>query len=396
MEARQLMEDQSLGRAAVERHSRWPVSVVIGHPDATPIGGGIAVKDSIAVEGAVQSCGSRALASAVAATQDAAVVKRLKRAGYAIVARANMHELAYGVTGLNSWAGTPTNPAYPALIPGGSSSGSAVAVAAGLVDFALGTDTGGSVRVPATCCAVVGLKPSFGRISRDGVQPAVSSLDCVGVLGRDVQAVERAMSCLVEDWRSSDLTIDGAKLAWFAPSGDPEINAFVRSSAATTFDLADINLPEFDAAGDAGLAIIGRETWEAFGHLTKTGQVGRDVHDRLLASSKITDCELAQAEATRVRFREAVDCLLETHEAIALPAMTCPVPSLLEATGATDPRSLTFACRPFNLSGHPAIALPVGEIGGRPVSLQIVGRVGGDEGLCGLARKVKIFTKGEA
>ena len=218
----------------------------------------------------------------------------------------------------------------------------------------------------------------------------------MGVLGRNVQAVERAMSCLVEDWRSSDRIINGAKLAWFAPGGDPEINAFVREAAAATFDLANIHLPEFDAAGDAGLAIIGRETWEAVGHLTKTGQVGRDVHDRLVASGKITDRELAQAEATRVSFREAVDRLLETNEAIALPAMTCPIPTLLEAAGATDPKSLTLACRPFNLSGHPAIALPVGEIAGRPVSLQLVGRKGGDEALCALARKVKIFTKGEA
>ena len=110
MEAPLLMEDQSLGTAAVGRHSRWPVGVVIGNSGATPIGGRIAVKDCIAVEGAVQSCGSRALANALPATQDAAVVQRLRRAGYAIVGRANMHELAYGVAGLNSWAGTPTNP----------------------------------------------------------------------------------------------------------------------------------------------------------------------------------------------------------------------------------------------------------------------------------------------
>ena len=355
----------------------------------------VAVKDCIDIAGEVTTSGSRALAGASPAHKDAEVVNRLKAAGCYIVGRTNMHELAYGVTGLNAWTGTPTNPKYPSLVPGGSSSGSAVAVAAGLVDFALGTDTGGSVRVPASCCGIVGLKPTFGRVSREGVHPAKSSLDCVGVFARDVATIEQAMSVIAADWQGRHEAVGSASVAYFAPDGEAAINALVRDKASEFLNLSDADLPGFNDASDAGLTIIGRESWNAVGHLTETGLVGRDVHDRLLMSSKITDVQLEEAEAGRARFSNVVDALLEKFEAIALPAMTHHVPSLLEAASATAPKPITLACRPFNLSGHPAIALPVGEVEGRPVSLQLVGRKGGDEALCALARKVAIFRKGE-
>ncbi|MCE2841628.1 MAG: amidase [Novosphingobium sp.] len=356
----------------------------------------VAVKDCLDMAGEVTTSGSRALAGAEPAIEDAEVVRRLTAAGCAIAGRANMHELAYGVTGLNSWTGTPINPRYPQLMPGGSSSGSAVAVAAGLVDFAIGTDTGGSIRVPATCCAVVGLKPSFGRVSRKGAHPAVSSLDCVGPFARDVAAIERAMAIIAPDWNPVAASPTEPRVAWFSPDGEAAILAHVRAQAAACFSLVDIDLPLFNQASDAGLTIIGRETWNACGHLTETGLVGRDVHDRLLMSAKITDAQLADAEAVRQSFAAAVDTLLEIFDAIALPAMTHSVPSLLEIASTAAPKPITLACRPFNLSGHPAIALPVGEVDGRPVSLQLVGRRGEDEKLCALARQVPIFSKGEA
>lgn len=355
----------------------------------------VALKDCIDMAGEVTTSGSRAMAGAAPAAEDAEVVTRLKAAGCSVAGRANMHELAYGVTGLNLWTGTPTNPQYPQLIPGGSSSGSAVAVAAGLVDFALGTDTGGSVRVPATCCGIVGFKPSFGRVSRKGVHPAKSSLDCVGVFARGVATIEQAMAIIADAWRACEETVDTGQIAYYAPDGEASISALVRGKAGEAFGVTDIDLPDFNAASDAGLTIIGRESWNAVGHLTQTGLVGRDVHDRLLMSGKITDEELAQAEVVRARFAGAIDDILGQFDAIALPAMSHHVPTLLEAASAAAPKPITLACRPFNLIGHPAIALPVGEVGGRPVSLQLVGRKGGDEALCALARQVTIFTKGE-
>lgn len=375
-----------------------------GHPVETAIftrryearGSGlrVAVKDTLDMVGEVTTGGSRALAGNTPATRDAEVVRLLREAGCEIVGRTNMHELAYGVTGLNAWTGTPINPANPALIPGGSSSGSAVAVAAGLADFTIGSDTGGSIRVPASCCGIVGLKPSFGRVSRAGAHPGESTLDCVGPFARSVEMIEQAMAIIAPDWRQGAVA-DGSRLAFVATPSDAPIAQMVRSHAARSFDVADAELPSFMAAMDAGMKIIARETWNAFGALTKTGLVGRDVHDRLLMSSKVTDEQIEEAEATRARFTAEVDAMLADVEALVLPALPCPVPSLIEASDASAAIPITTTCRPFNLSGHPAIALPIGALDGRPIAMQLVGRRGEDERLCALARQVSIMAKGE-
>lgn len=354
----------------------------------------VAVKDTLDMAGEVTTGGSRALQSARPALVDAEVVAALRSAGCGIVGRTNMHELAYGVTGLNVWTGTPTNPNYPRLIPGGSSSGSAVAVAAGLVDFAIGSDTGGSIRIPATCCGIVGLKPTFGRVSRIGAVPAYTTLDCVGPFARDVAMIETAMAIIAPDWQPGTPRADRARLAYVKTATDAAIDAMVRGKGEEFFELEEAEFADFLAAADGGLKVIGRENWDAFGHLIETGLVGRDVHDRLVMSSKINDVQLAEAEATRARFSAAVDSVLERAEALLLPALPCPVPTLHEASDPAAAIPITTNGRPFNLSGHPAIALPIGEIDDRPVSLQLVGRKGGDEALCALARTIPLFQKG--
>lgn len=154
------------------------------------------VKDTIDIAGFATRAGSQALENAAAAQEHAQVVEALLAGNCRILGKTSLHELAFGTTGINHWSGTADNPLYPGLIPGGSSSGSAAAVAAGLVDFALGTDTGGSVRVPAACCGVFGLKPTFGRISRAGVMPGVSSLDCVGPFAASMELLIAAMQVI--------------------------------------------------------------------------------------------------------------------------------------------------------------------------------------------------------
>lgn len=355
----------------------------------------VAIKDCIDVAGETTTAGSRALAGRPPALRDAAVVERLRTAGCTIVGRVTMHELAYGVTGVNGWSGTPINPFYPTLVPGGSSSGSAAAVAAGLVDIAIGTDTGGSVRVPAACCGVIGFKPSFGRLSREGLTPSASSLDCVGPFARSVADIERAMAMLAPDWQDAP-SPHAPRIAVIATAADDAIATMVLAAAQAGAACAAASLPGMEAAQLAGLHIIGRETANAFAPLLASGLVGRDVHDRLTAAARISDTMLAEAETVRASFTATVDALLGEFDAIALPTLPCSPPTLLAAADPAAAIPMTANCRPFNLSGHPAIALPIGEASGMPVSLQLVGRRGGDEALCALARAIPIFIKGES
>ena len=155
-----------------------------------------AVKDTLNVAGYRTQAGCPALAETTAAAQHAGVVETLLASGCRLAGKTRLHELAFGVTGINAWGGTPVNPLYPTLIPGGSSSGSAAVVAAGEVDFSLGTDTGGSVRMPAACCGILGLKPGYGVLSREGVLPAESSLDCVGLFARDTHVLRLVLNHL--------------------------------------------------------------------------------------------------------------------------------------------------------------------------------------------------------
>ena len=321
-------------------------------------------------------------------------MRRLRAAGCPIVGRTTLHELAYGVTGVNAWCGTPLNPAYPRLIPGGSSSGAATAVAAGLADLAIGTDTGGSIRLPAACCGVVGLKPSFGRVSRVGVHPRQSSLDCVGPIARDVAAIEAAMAIICPGWAPA-APPPAIRIGWVEAAANPAIARIVQQAVASLGEMTPLPLPHFQDAMQAGLAIIGRENWHAFGHLIDTGLLGADVHQRLLTASSVSDEDLAWAAGIRDRFAAEVDAALEAVDVLALPVLPEHVPTLDEAIDPARIIPLTANCRPFNLSGHPAIALPADELLGRPVALQLVGRRGEDERLCAIARAFPQYYPGD-
>ena len=350
----------------------------------------VAYKDVLDRKGEVTSGGSRALASNAPASHSADVIEALEAAGCQLVGRTNMHELAYGVTGINHWSGTPVNPKYPELIPGGSSSGSAAAVAADMVDFAVGTDTGGSIRVPASCCGIVGIKPTFGRVSRNGSTPKDSSLDCIGAFAASVDMVEQAIALLVSDWKPVE-PASGGRVAFITTQSDASIVAMIREKAAAVFDVEEIALPLFGDAMDAGMTIIARETYNAFGHLLETGLLGQDVADRLVEAGKISDDQLKAAERIREAFCVQVDAALDKVDGLVLPSLPRPVPTLHEAQDASAAISITTTCRPFNLSGHPAISLPVGEIDGRPVAMQLVGRKNRDEELCALAQRIELF-----
>ena len=345
----------------------------------------VGVKDSIDIADFATRMGSPCFTDAPPAKQHAAVVSALLDAGCRIVGKTNMHELAYGVTGINRFTGTPINPRDPTRIPGGSSSGSGVAVAAELVDFAIGTDTGGSIRIPGACCGVYGLKPSYGRVSRLGVIPAASSLDCVGPLARDMPTIEQAMQMIDHSFRPG-VSPSRATVGWIQVEANPELAAAARRA----LNLADISmrpmsLPSLQSAFTAGLAILGFENWAAFGHLVHSEALGIDVRTRLLAARDVTPQQLAAAEKIRETFRAQVDDALTQVDALALP--TLPDFPLTVAAAADSAAALqtTSLVRQFNLSGHPAITIPVMADRGLPVGLQLVGRHGADEALCALA-----------
>src|SRR5436190_2629313 len=175
--------------------------------DTTGTGPRVAVKDVIDVAGVPTTAGSRAVErNAQPAAADAPCLAGARAAGARLVGKANLHELAMLPLGTNPWFGTPVNPLDPSLIPGGSSSGSAVAVATGEADVALGSDTGGSVRIPAACCGVAGLKTTHGRIALEGVWPLAPSMDTIGPMARDVAGLELGMRLLEPGFSVADNT----------------------------------------------------------------------------------------------------------------------------------------------------------------------------------------------
>src|SRR5271170_3244381 len=193
----------------------------------TPASAGVrlAVKDCIDVEGLPTTVGCPVIAErARPAGQDAAVVAAARRSGAQIIGKTNLSELCWSAAGTNAWSEMPVNPLDPRRLPGGSSSGSAVAVAVGEADVALGTDTGGSVRIPAACCGVVGLKTTWGRVPLEGVYPLAPSMDSVGPLGADVSAVELGMRLIEAGFAAGACELAAGRLR---PEADQAVDAAV-------------------------------------------------------------------------------------------------------------------------------------------------------------------------
>ncbi|SAK91744.1 Glu-tRNA amidotransferase [Caballeronia fortuita] len=362
-----------------------------GHDDTD--GPSIAIKDSIDIAGYPTTAASRALADAPAATEHAEVVQRLLDAGWRINGKANMHELAFGMTGINDFTGTPINPQDAARIPGGSSSGSASAVGLGLVDAALGTDTGGSVRGPAACCGVIGLKPTFGRVSRRGVAPVESTLDCVGPFARHMRVLIDAMTAIDPsfDAYSARRNASALRVGIVAAVAEESIrNAVDDAVHRAGLAARNIELNSMDDAFRAGLAVINAETWHAFGHLVETGKLGADLDARLRGAANTTAADLAAAEDVRRIFTAAVDRALEAVDVLVLPTLPAFPITLEAARAGASVIAMSSLIRPFNLSGHPALSFPVRVEGASlKAGLQIVGRKGADENVCAVAAHIE-------
>ncbi|SEQ62771.1 amidase [Pseudomonas sp. NFACC02] len=358
----------------------------------------VMVKDTIDVAGLPTRASSQALADAAPATAHADVVQALLDRGCRLVAKTSLHELAFGTTGINRWTGTAPNPRFPGRIPGGSSSGSAAAVAAGLADFSLGTDTGGSVRIPACCCGVFGFKPTFGRVSRRGVMPAHSSLDCVGPFAASLPMLVTAMQAIDATFKPVSAP-DSPRLGIVMVQASAAVQRVIDAAiAGSRLPSEPLTLPSLEAAYDAGMVVINRETFDACGHLLETGKVGADIAARLSAAGNTTAAALAEAERVRRQFTAEVDAALQHVDVLVLPTMPHFPLTLAEATDTQAVLGMTAFVRPFNLSGHPALSIPLASAEGLPVGLQLVGAKGADEQVLAIAGRVleRLYAGGEA
>jgi len=351
----------------------------------------VAVKDLIDVAGEPTTAGSRAVERrARPAARDAACLGGLReaitagRASYA--GRTNLHELAYGISGVNPAFGTPVNPLDPARVPGGSSSGSAVAVATGEADIGFGTDTGGSIRIPAAMCGLFGLKPTFVELPEDEAFKAMSPFVCAGPITRIVDDARRLLSV--------QLGLDLAR-------GDQRTRRRVAWSPAPEGHAVDSGVRKVTAAAVALLAELGHEVeevplplegWtEAFGppvledewryrrHLLgSSGDLTFYARRAIEGGERITEAELAAARAKREEIRRHVAGMFCNYDFIVTPTMAClPFPLGQRPTEIDGVKvdslwgPFPFAA-PFNVSGSPAASVPVGLSEGLPVGLQVV------------------------
>jgi amidase len=372
----------------MDHHGDSPTWIV--RLDSAGPGVRLAVKDCIDVEGVPTTVGCPVIAErARPATRDAAVVAAARRSGAQIVGKTNLSELCWSALGTNPWSGTPVNPADPRRLPGGSSSGSAVAVAAGEADVALGTDTGGSVRIPAACCGVVGLKTTWGRVPVDGVYPLASSFDTVGPLGADVAAAELGMRLIEPGFAAGSCELRVARLR---PETDPEVDAALEAAIDAALAAAGIAATEvagldFAAANTATSLLIDVEAYQVNEYLMPDlARLSSYNQRNLPEAAGVTADQAAAANRTRARVTEWFADLLARHPFLALPTLV-GAPPLIGERGRIP---LTLLTMPVNLAGLPALALPVpGGPDGLPASLQLVGPPRSEEQLLALGRRIE-------
>src|SRR5580658_10441688 len=336
------------------------MSTFITRFDTSGPGVRLAVKDLIDMEGEPTTAGCRAVAAlAQPARRDAACLAGARAAGARIVGRTNLHELALGVTGVNPWYGTPVNPLDPALVPGGSSSGSAVAVATGEADVAYGSDTGGSVRIPSACCGTAGLKTTWGRISLDGVWPLSPSFDTIGPMARDVAGLVVGMELLQPEFTvAPDDQGRDVQVGVLTVEADPAITAAVdRAVNLSGWERSDLTIDGWDNATlQAGLLLV-VEAWHTDAALMNEDPdgIGPDVRERLTMGSSFDDGSVRAAWGAQRELLAALHGAFEAVDVIATPTI--------------------------NLAGVLALSLPVPTGGPLPASLQLIGPAGSEERL---------------
>ena len=337
------------------------------------VGTVVAVKDLVDVAGMVTTAGGIIFPNEPAG-RDAPVIEMLRARGCVFIGKTNLHEFAFGVTSVNPHYGAVLNPQDTSRVAGGSSGGSAAAVAAGMCDWAIGTDTGGSIRIPAALCGVVGFKPEIGSIDTTGVVPLAWSLDTVGPLAPDVASAAKAFTMMSDREVSLD-RVDRPRLAvpkgWVAGLDGPTEAAWRLVSSG----LPEVEFVDRDPLFRTGLTILLVEaaTYHRRWVEEFPEKYGSDVLAHLKRGLAILGVDLVQARRDQQRLIAEAEQAIEDVDALLLPATALVAPRVGAGDEVREP--LARFTRPFNTTGQPVVALPAPvPRGALPVGMQVVGR----------------------
>ena len=372
------MRDKS-GPNETELEGVW-----LARPDPRPEDGiPLAVKDLFDTAGLTTTYGSILFADHVP-DRSAEVVVRLERAGYANVGKTNLHEFAYGVTSQNAHFGTVPNPIAPGRIAGGSSGGSAAALAAHFADAALGSDSGGSIRIPAACCGVVGFKPTYDLVPLDGCFPLAPTFDHAGPMARSVTECARILDALVPDFGTTRQTnAQRVGLAW-VDRCRPLVAKRLRE-AAEVLDAQAMDFPLPHGLGNAFMGEVADVHRDLFAE--SADQYGPTVRTKIERCLALTEPEIQAAQRARSDYAERAAEAFADLDLLLVPTLAFVAPPIPENELDVRDEIIEFTF-PFNALGWPALAFPIGPAeDALPASAQLVGRPGDD---------AMVLTVGEA
>lgn len=368
-----------------------PVGALVGIP--------FAAKDLFDIAGEITTAGAKLREHAPEAATDAPSIARLKAADAIYVGRLNMDEFAYGFATVNAHFGATRNPYDLDRLAGGSSGGSAAAVAADLVPITLGSDTNGSVRVPASLCGLFGLRPTHGSLPMSGVFPFVEQLDTLGPFTRTLEDLKTTHRVLAESKAPSrsNAPIRVARLdGWFRKNGDPDGNDGVDRLAAVFGDAPLIDLPLTEAARSAAFLITSKYGGMLHEEMLRTEAMNYDpaVRDRLIAGIALSDTKVQAAHKVIAHYQRQVQAALSEYDVLIAPTTPSVAPKIAEGLIEIDGKqvsaraNLGLYTQPLSVTGIPILSVPLKRPGRLPLGVQLIANKGAEDVLFGAAEQL--------